>query len=110
MCGSPSIPSSKHYGGSRSTGTKNVDPLQLIGFIDLYSAHSDCLYACKANGRGWGRPPISWIKFNVNRRENQLVLPTMGVDKDRRFPPQLCPWTNGSTFPVRLLREPHLRA
>jgi uridine kinase len=34
----------------------------------------------------------------------------MGVDKDRRFPPQLCPWTNGSTFPVRLLREPHLRA
>jgi hypothetical protein len=35
--------------GSRSTGTKNVDPLQHIGFIDLHRAYSDCLYACNAN-------------------------------------------------------------
>jgi hypothetical protein len=33
----------------------------------------------------------------------------MGVDKDRRFPPQLCPLVHGSTFPVRLLREPRYR-
>jgi hypothetical protein len=30
----------------------------------------------------------------------------VGVDEDRRFLPQLCPLTHGSTFPVRLLREP----
>jgi hypothetical protein len=30
----------------------------------------------------------------------------IGVDEDPRLPPPRCPLTHGSTFPVRLLREP----
>ena len=92
--------------GSRSTGTKNVDPLQPIGFIDLHRTHSNYLYTCKANSRGCGRKPVSWIQFNDNRRKNQMCWSTMDVDKDHRFPPRFHPSPHGSLFPVRLRREP----
>jgi hypothetical protein len=50
---------------------------------------------------------------NESRRllsEYGIVLPQgmrkCRTDEDRRFLPQLCPLIHGSTFPVRLLREP----
>jgi hypothetical protein len=32
----------------------------------------------------------------------------IGVESNPRFPPRCRPLTHGSTFPVRLLREPHI--
>jgi hypothetical protein len=65
-------------------------------------------YLCGGNThhRERGRKPLSQARFNAKRGENQGFLPTIDVESDPRFAPQLYALTHGSTFPVRLLREP----
>ena len=68
-------------------------------------------YLCGGNThhRERGRKPLPQARFNAKRGENQGFLPTIDVESDPRFAPQLYPLTHGSTFPVRLLREPRVR-
>src|SRR4029453_5791343 len=57
-----------------------------------------------------GRKPLSQARFNAKRGEKQGFLPTIAVERDPRFLPQICLLIHGVVFFGRLLREPqHLR-
>jgi hypothetical protein len=55
-----------------------------------------------------GRKPLLQEIFIVTCSKDQVISSTIGVDEDQRFPRHLCSLMHGSTFPVRLLREPLL--
>src|SRR4029453_1728886 len=65
-------------------------------------------YLCGGNThhRERGRKPLSQARFNTKRGENQGFLPTLDVESDPRFLPQICLLIHGATFFARLLREP----
>src|SRR4030095_15876599 len=92
--------------GSRSFGTKNVGPLQVIVFVGSPLT----LYGLPPRGnnhhRERGRKPLSQARFNAKRGEKQGFLPTIDVERDPRFLPQICLLIHGATFFARLLREP----
>src|SRR4029450_6400315 len=65
-------------------------------------------YLCGGNThhRERGRKPLSQARFNAKRGANQGFLPTIDVESDPRFLPQICLLIHGATFFARLLREP----
>jgi pimeloyl-ACP methyl ester carboxylesterase len=54
-----------------------------------------------------GKKILSWTKYHGKRGQNQGFSSIICVDEDLRFFPRLCLLIHGSTFPVRLLWEPH---
>ena len=90
-----------------SIRSKNVGPLQVIVFVGSPLT----LYGLPPRGnthhRERGRKPLSQARFNAKRGENQGILPTIDVESDPHFLPQICLLIHGATFFVRLLREPH---
>ena len=85
---------------------KNVDPLQVIVFVDSPLKLFGLPLRSNTHHRERGRKPLSQARFNAKRGENQGFLPTIAVESDLRFPPQFRPSIHDRCFPVRLLREP----
>ena len=94
--------------GSRSFGTKNIDPLQVFVSTVHKAQTSGCLRKRNPTHMARGRKPFSWAKFPAKRRNYQRFTSTTCVGEDLRFPPHHGPRKYGSLFFVRLLREPLL--
>ena len=74
------------YRGSRYW-SKETSALCNILDLLIYIGHIPILYTCNADSRGWGRKPVSWIKFNANHPGKSSVLVRWSVDKDHHIPP-----------------------
>jgi hypothetical protein len=76
----------KRPGGSRSLGTKSVDPLQSIDFVDTLLTVFDPKPQPAGEKTGRGKKPLLPEKLNVNCLENYVISSTIGVGEDPRFP------------------------
>jgi hypothetical protein len=99
-------PACGRFRGSCSIGAKSVDPLQWTGFVNIPVTTFDEKPYPEDENISRGRKPFPRENCSIKRLKNRLISPTISVGEDPRFPPQLCPSTHRSTFPVRLLREP----
>jgi hypothetical protein len=79
----------KRPGHSRSIGTKSVDPLQSIDFVDTLLTVFDPKPQPAGEKTGRGKKPLLPEKFNVNGLEIYVISSTIGVGEDPRFPRRL---------------------
>ena len=75
--------------GSRSFGTKNVAPLEVIVFTGFLARLSELGWGVRDKPQRRGRKPCSWAKYYGKHGQNQGFPSTVCVDEDLRFFPQL---------------------